>query len=173
MKKLLFALSLVLTLSALAYAQTSDNATADVSVRLIKPLSIIHDAGDLDFGEHYLTGSAENLTKNANDGARFRVTGHPNRDVTVNFSGVTLDNSVWVGANGGTPDDIAFSPSVYHTGTSSTWGGAVVVNNGGSYNLGNVTGNGTLYLWVGGQLALDADQAQGEYTGTFTISVAY
>jgi hypothetical protein len=30
-----------------------------------------------------------------------------------------------------------------------------------------------MYIWVGGSLAIAANQANGDYTGTFTLSVAY
>jgi len=35
------------------------------------------------------------------------------------------------------------------------------------------TGLGKLFLWVGGSIGVASNQPQGEYVGTFTVSVEY
>jgi hypothetical protein len=154
-------------------AQSSANASATVTANLKKGLSISNFTGDLDFGEIILTGSAQTPSKNPSDGVRFDVTGHPNKNITITFSGLNLNNDAWVIANGGTNGTLAFTPSVEHTGNSSTYVTGTAVTSGQTVTLVNTTGNGRLYLWLGGSLAVGASQPHGDYTGSFTMNVAY
>lgn len=159
--------------ASIILAQTSANASATVTANLKKGLSISNFTGDLDFGQIILTGSAQTPTKNPDDGVRFDVTGHPAKDVTITFAGIDLTNDVWVSEKGGTNATLAFTPTVHHTGNSSTYSAGTVVTSGGTVALVNTTGDGKLYLWLGGSLAVGASQAHGDYTGSFTMSVAY
>ncbi len=127
----------------------------------------------LDFGEIVATGSADSKSILPRNGANFKVTGHPGKSVKVNFSDVTLKNNSWVSTNGGTNDQMTFATSVEHTGGSSTYSTGAVVTSGNSYGLVNSAGTGYLYLWVGGQLDISATQANGDYTGTLTMTVIY
>jgi hypothetical protein len=167
------AVFILLGLSTSLFAQSSASATAEVTAQLKRGLSITNLDGDLDFGEIILTGSPQTPAITPGSGVRFEVTGHPNKDVAITFSGVTLDNNAWVIANGGTNGTLAFTPDVEHTGSSPTYSGPVVVTTGDVVPLVNVTGTGYLYLWLGGSLAIAAAQPQGDYTGTFTMNVAY
>jgi hypothetical protein len=162
-----------LGLSSIMFAQSSANASATVTANLIKGLSISNFTGDLTFGEVILTGSAQTPSIASGSGVRFDVSGHPNRNVTVTFSGINLNNDAWVLLNGGTNGTIAFTPSVEHTGNSATYTTGIVVTSGSTAQLVNTTGTGLLYLWLGGSLAVGATQPQGDYTGTFTMNVAY
>lgn len=154
-------------------AQSSANASATVTAQLKKGLSITGPAGALDFGEIILTGSAQTPTIAVGSGVRFDVTGHPNKNITITFSGINLNNDAWVLANGGTNATLAFTPSVEHTGNSSTYTTGTAVSSGGTVALVNTTGDGKLYLWLGGELAVGTSQAHGDYTGSFTMNVAY
>lgn len=164
---------LVLALSTSLFAQSSASATAEVTAQLKRGLAITNLDGNLNFGEIILDGSPQTPTIGAGAGVRFEVTGHPNKDVTITFAGVTLDNNAWVIANGGTNGTLTFTPDVEETGSSSTYSSPTTVISGDVVPLVNVTGTGTLYLWLGGSLAIAASQPYGDYTGTFTMNVAY
>ena len=154
----------------------AQSATATVSIRISKALAISNVGGSLDFGDLLESGTGSNPSITQAAGANFLVTGHPNRAVTINYSDVTLTNDAWNSTNSFTGNDatILFSADMNHTGSSSTWVAGTPVSTGGdSHNLVNVTGTGTLYLWVGGSLAIAANQNIGDYTGTLTVSVAY
>lgn len=163
----------LLGLSTTLFAQSSANASATVTASLKKGLSISNFTGDLAFGEIILTGSAQAPTVAPGSGVRFDVTGHPNIDVTVTFSGLNLTNNAWVTLNGGTNGTLAFTPTVHHTGNSSTYAAGTVVTSGNAVTLVNTAGEGRLYLWLGGSLAVGASQPHGDYTGSFTMNVAY
>ncbi len=171
----IFSIAIVLLffLGANIFAQSSASATADVKVQLKKGLAISNLDGDLDFGEIVLTGSASTQTITPDAGVRFLVTGHPGKNVTVSFSNINLTNDAWVTANGGNNDVIPFTADVDETGDNSNYTNANNVNSGDQVALVNNNGVGNLYLWLGGSIAIRADQAQGDYTGTFTMTVAY
>ena len=171
MKKLCSIL-IVLLLSVSVFA--GDNASATVSASLVKGLAITNVGGSsITFGEIILNGSAQTPTVAPGSGANFEVTGQPNRDVTITFSTADLNNDAWVTTNGGTNGTMTFTPNLEHTGSSSTYSTGTAVTSGNAYTLVNASGTGTLYLWAGGQLSVAADQAWGDYTGTFTVTVAY
>ena len=156
---------LILVFSTSLYAQISASATAEVMAQLKRGLTLTNLDGDLDFGEIIVLPTPQTPAITPQNGVRFEATGHPNKDVTVTFSGVTLN-----GENGGTID---FTPNVEETGSSSTYSNANPVTSGDVLPLDNVTGTGYLYLWLGGSLDIAADQIEGDYTGTFTMTVAY
>lgn len=172
--KTLLTLSFAILVSASIFAQASANASATVMAQLKKGLSISNVNGDLDFGEIILTaGTADSDAITPDNGVQFEVIGHPNKDVTITFSDVTLDNDTWVGENGGTSDQMTFTPDVEHTGSNSTYTTGTTITSGNAYTLQNVSGDGYLYLWLGGSIAWDAAQEHGDYTGTFEVTVAY
>lgn len=168
-----FGLIFLMMLGSSIYAQSFASLDEPVLIQLKKGLSLSKVNGDLDFGEYILTTSNETLNKTSEEGVNFEVTGHPNRAITVNFADVTLNNSAWVGVNGGTNGNLTFLPDVESTGSSSTYTGASTVITGGSVNLVNDGGIGKLYLWVGGDIDVATTTNQGDYVGTFTLSVAY
>lgn len=171
-----FKLSFLLTLFAFSnaiFAQSSANASATVTANLKKGLSISNFSGELAFGEIILNGSAQTPTINQSSGIRFDVVGHPNKNITITFAGINLTNNAWVIANGGTNGTLAFTPTMAHTGNSTNYVTGTVVSSGNSVPLVNTTGDGRLYLWLGGSLAVGASQPHGDYTGSFTLNVAY
>jgi len=173
MKRLILSAVLLLFVGSTIYAQSSASATATVLAQLKKGLSISLIGGSLDFGEIILNGSPQTPSIAPSAGANFRVIGHPGKNVTISFNNVTLNNNAWVSNNGGTNGTMVFTPSVKHTGSSSTYNSPVDVTSGNSVALVNVSGDGYLYLWVGGSLSIAANQPHGDYTGTFSITVAY
>jgi hypothetical protein len=173
MKRLMLSTILLLFIGSTIYAQSSASATATVLAQLKKGLSISLIGGSLDFGEIILNGSPQSPSIDPSAGANFRVIGHPNKNVVVTFSNATLNNNAWVSNNGGTNGTMVFTPSVKHTGSNSSYNSPVDVTSGNSIPLVNVSGDGYLYLWVGGSLSIAANQPHGDYTGTFSITVAY
>lgn len=173
MKRLILSLIVLSFFVSLTYAQSSASATATVLAQLKKGLSVSLVGGNLNFGEIILNGSPQSPSITPASGANFRIIGHPNKNVVISFSNVTLDNNAWVSSNGGTNGTMVFTPVVKHTGSSSTYQSASDVASGNSYTLVNVSGDGYLYLWVGGSLSIAANQPHGDYAGTFTITVAY
>ncbi|MCP5062522.1 MAG: hypothetical protein GY936_08675 [Ignavibacteriae bacterium] len=144
-----------------------------VLIQIKKGLSISKLGGDLNFGKYVLSTSNETINKTNEEGINFEVTGHPGRAVTINFADVTLNNNAWVTANSGTAGNLTFLPEVESTGGSNTYLEASSVTTGGSVNLVNDVGIGKLYLWVGGNIDVTSATNQGDYVGTFTLSVAY
>lgn len=165
-------MSIILTSNI--FAQSSANASATVTANLKKGLSMTAIDPSIDFGEIILTaGSAQSNSVAANAGAKFQVVGHPGKAVNVTFANASLDNNSWVLANGGSNGSLTFVPSVEQTGGNSTYASASAVSSGNSINLVNNSGDGYLYLWVGGSIDIASNQPHGDYTGTFTITVAY
>jgi hypothetical protein len=156
------------------FAQSSASLDEPVLIQILKGLSMTKVGGDLDFGEYVITSADETLTKTPDAGVNFEVTGFPGRAVTITYANVTLDNNTWVGTNGGTTDNLTFVPNVESTAGNNTYSGASSVISGGSVNLTNDgSGLGKLYLWVGGSIDVATTTEQGDYTGTFTLTVAY
>jgi len=143
------------------------------SANLIKPLSISSFSGEINFGEIILTGSSFIQNLSPQQGKIFRVEGHPNRLTSITFNSITLSNAVWVTINGGSLGSLSFSPNVVHTGASAGYENPVIVYSGNSFQLVNSGGTGLLYLWVGGSININSSQPQGDYTGTFNITVSY
>lgn len=173
----LFLLVIFIFSSTIIFSQTSANSNANVKVNIKKGLSIDNvGSGELDFGE-YLTGVADdNLSIAPSAGVSFEVLGHPGKNISIDYDDkVTLDNDDWVTTQGGgTNGSLIFTANVEHTGGSSTYGtGGTAVSDNGTVGLVNDTGVGKLYLWLGGNIPVTATTAQGEYTGAFTITVAY
>lgn len=166
------ALSLLFAVNIMA--QSNASASTTVTANLKKGLSISQVGGGLSFGEIILTGSSAAPSIAPASGASFKVVGHPNKNVTISFGAITLNNNAWVTTiGGGTNDNMTFTPNVEQTGASSSYASATGITSGNAYPLANVSGDGNLYLWVGGEIGIGASQAHGDYTGTFTVTVAY
>ena len=163
-----------LLLSSYAFAQNTASATAPVKISLKKGLAISNEGGSLDFGNLVVTSSDQTETITPENGAQFKVTGHPNKAVTITYSDVTLKNDTWVSDNGGVNSTLTFSSSMFQTGSNATYTSAVAIGKGGKVEtLVNNNGVGTMYLWVGGDIIVSGNQAQGDYAGSLTVSVAY
>lgn len=157
LKKYLIVLAVLIFASSSLFAQASANAPVTLSVK--PSLSIAIDGGDLDFGQ-VLTTAAGNETLTPEEGVKFKVDGHKTGTVDVTFGNVTLTSLE--------SNNLQFSPNVVTTGSSSSYSGATPLNSGGSASIVG----GTVYIWVGGSINATSAPA-GDYTGTFTLSVAY
>jgi hypothetical protein len=156
------------------YAQNGSTISENINFTVVNGLSLKQIGGNIDFGEVIATDSKQWKTIKANNGARFVVTGFANRKVTINYTRrVTLNNSEWINKYGGNNGTMRFISHVRRTGNKSTYTNPKRVRSGRRYRLENSNGIGKLYLWVGGRIRINANQPQGEYVGTFTITVAY
>jgi len=151
------------------------SATADVKIQLKKALSIGFVDGSLDFGELLVTGAPQAPSITRANGAHFLVTGHPGKNVTINYSNVTLDNNDWSDANADASNYavMTFTAGMDHTGLTAPHAGGTSIADGAVVGLVNDTGTGKLNLWVGGSIAVAAGQNHGDYEGTLTVDVAY
>lgn len=150
----------------------SASADATVSVQIITPLSIT-TSGNLDFSNNVSAPNSYHVNKSPDQGSIFLIKGDPNRSVTITYSQVTLSNQSWVSKYGGTASTIAFVPEVKQTGAQSTYINPISVVSGSQYVIANNAGLGELYIWVGGTLLINANQAPGGYNGVFSLSIAY
>jgi len=171
--RVILGLVIFASLSSSVFAQSFASLDEPVLIQIKKGLSISKLGGDLNFGEYVLSANNETINKSNEEGINFEVTGHPGRAVTINFADVTLSNNAWVSANSGTAGNLTFLPEVESTGANNAYSGASTVTTGGSVNLVNDAGLGKLYLWVGGNIEVTNSTNQGDYVGTFTLSVAY
>ena len=173
MKKtvLLLASLFVMTLATQQMmAQNSASATAKATATIIAPISIEKNV-DLQFGKivksttldgtvsinasDQMTPSYTNVAafsgadKKATTAAKFTVSGEKNYMYTITIP--TSDISITSGTNNMKVS--SFSSNLNGTGT--------------------ITATGTQTLYVGATLTVKADQAAGDYTGSFDVTVAY
>jgi hypothetical protein len=158
MKNLILVAVLLLTVSALSFAQsTTANATATVNATLS-----ITRLTDLTIGAVAQGGTAT-ILGTAAAAASFQIAGAVSAPTTVT---VTLPDNLTFGAN-----SLLFNQSLprYNTvagaGASTAFGALT----GGSTSTSGV---GALFIYVGGGVTATAAQAAGSYTGTITVGVS-
>ena len=136
-----------------AHAGRSASAVGTAKAKVSKSISISNNS-DLDFGEGFTGDGAATLNPAVGEGAQFTVTGERNRayDITLPAS-VTVTTGDGVGAN------------------------RQIVVNAFSSNpaaSGNLGAAGTQSLRVGATRAALLDtQESGDYSASFTVTVAY
>lgn len=162
-KKVLAILAVLIFSSVSLFAQTISSATgtANVSISVKAALAITNVSGNLDFDD-VLLGSGSSSVILPENGVKFRVDGHNSGAVAVTFSAPPLVNAA--------SDPLNFTPVVHSSGIDPDYNSTNPVNNGDSEIMGTT---GELYLWVGGSIAIAADTPQGDYAGTFSMTVAY
>lgn len=162
------ALALASTAAFAAGTSASDNATAKVKIR--KAITLTNTAG-LDFGGIVVSGNAAdsgtvtvsaagalstsgasvNGTFNSSAAAAFTVGGSKNATYTITLPSGAVSLT---GSAGGTLSVGSF--------TSATSSGTATLN-----------GSGTDTLTVGATLTVPGDATEGDYTGSFSVTVAY
>jgi len=142
----------------------SNTVNVPVHIRILAPIAL-SKTQDLDMGTVIPGASAGQVVLDAGTGAQnvtggvlyagstgqpanFSVTGAPNHAFNVSFAASTI---TLTGSAGTMSLSLASSLT----------------------NPASFTGAGTATLGVGGTLAVGANQAEGNYTGTFTVTVAY
>lgn len=161
-KKTFVIFTALLFLSGLSFAQSTATGNANVKISIKPGLQITNETGDIIFDDVIIVGDNGTATKTPDAGARFRVDGHKSGTVSVTFGNATLNNGT---------DNLTFIPNVDYTGASATYGGSATDVASGSTVAMDVSGS--IYLWVGGDIAYDATKSVGDYTGTFNLTVAY
>lgn len=166
-------LLLACALSGVGTSAHAASQTGTITVVAIKPTNILKTA-DLDFGL-IIPGAGGNVFINAQTGARTSSGG-------IILAGATFSRGRFVAA--GTPNRVvtlSLNPSpaiVISNGTANMTINQLRVsaNGGGPQPLGpNHTLNniGVINFDIGGRLIVGANQANGLYTGTFTLTMDY
>jgi len=163
----------MLCITTIVNSQAKQNAQVDVWITLTKGLNLRTVQGDLNFGEIIQTGVSSNLIITPSKGLVLEINGSPGRDVFVNYGNVTLDNENWTNGTGGVKGFMTFSPIVEHTKANIIYSDAAPISSGNAYPLEESSGDGLLYLWVGGEIDVAHSQPSGDYEGQFTVTVSY
>jgi hypothetical protein len=171
MKKAILLASLVIGTFSFAFAQTSGNVDATISVTIKQALSIT-ETGTLNFGTAYPGYAVTPVDpKTSSNIPVFTVQGEPNAPVSI-----TLPASVNLTYNS---NSITFTPTVNGSASNSQSTSGSVSTGTITENLSAASGSGNVgyyYLWLGGHINNDAalpDLPSGTYTGTYTVSVSY
>lgn len=171
--KIALASALVLGASALTGNAAAANASATASATVVTPIAITK-ATDLVFGNFYPSATAGTVNVDTN-GTRSATGG-----VTVAVSGATAAAAKFdVTGQGSATYTITYASGVTLTGPGTAMaltqisdltgaGGA-----SGQAATGTLTAGGTQSIYVGGSLAVGANQVAGAYTGNITATVAY
>ncbi|HOD56028.1 MAG: DUF4402 domain-containing protein [Bacteroidales bacterium] len=172
----IFALSVALfAFSNISFGQgNTAEATATAGANIITPIGITVDAGSkLQFGDLIATSSDYKVTiapdgtrTSTGDAAFFTTTGFSAVSFTVTgeagaaFS-ITLPEDETIDLTGD-GNDMALTDFTSSVGLSSSINGTA-----GSYNSGSKT------FTVGATLSVGENQAAGQYSATFDVTVAY
>jgi hypothetical protein len=152
------------TLASTPAVAATDDARSRATV--LRPITVVR-TGDLDFGTILRGTTAGRVVINASTGARtvtggvlvaggtprratFTITGTPRRVVTIRL---TPTSTTLTNGNGGTMLVNAFTLN-------------------GSANR-RLSATGSIALGVGARLNVAANQADGNYTGTFNLTINY
>ncbi len=164
MKKLLMLVVFVFVAGAV-FAQQSASDNGSAKAKIIAPITIAHQSGDLNFGVLISPSAAATVqipaaaspTPVDSTGLQ-RATGDVSSDhfVVTNTDGVafgiTLPTSITVTAGAG--KEMTVNSFTHSCASSSA-----------------CTVNGDLY--VGGTLQIGANQLSGDYTGSYTVTLTY
>ncbi len=164
---------LMLFISPNIYSQAKQTGTANIRISLVKSLNLRTVQGDLDFGEIIQSSASLNMSITPNKGLLLEVNGSPGKKVYVNYSDVTLNNEQWTNSIGGEKGLMKFSPKVEHTKANMNYSDASKISSGKAYSLEESSGDGLLYLWVGGKINIEQSQPVGNYEGQFSVTVSY
>jgi len=171
MKKITFILFALIAGTTFAQNGSADNASADINAEIVSPISIVN-VNPLDFGriignaaggvvsvEESTDGTRTSTnndllaaTGNAPTAAKFNILAAQNYTYSVKL--VSTNELTGGGGGGGTPMAIAFKTNLEKT-----------------LNTGN--GSTAIALYVGGDLTVNTDQAEGDYTGEVSVTVTY
>jgi spore coat protein U-like protein len=154
-------------------ASAANNATATATATVVTPISITK-ATDLSFGSFYPGASSGTVDVNTN-GTRGATGGVVTSALGVPAAAAKFDV---VGQNSATYT-IAYASGVTLTGPGAPMALTQVsdlTGAGGAATLvaaGALSGAGTQSIYIGGSLAVAANQVSGAYTGTISATVNY
>ena len=155
-------------LAALAFATAPAQAastTATSQALILRPLTLTQTE-DLDFGTILPSATAGTVSVNANTGIRTTTGG-------VAAAGGTPQRAEFVGAGRlGLLTIVSIGvPPVLTNGSGGTMATVLVVEGGTGLRV--LPGTGIQTYRVGGTLTVGANQAAGDYAGTFALTVNY
>lgn len=152
-------------------AQNRVYSSIPINVSLVKGLGLNAIKSNLDFGEIVLNQNTSKISKSAKEGILFEVAGNPGKNITINFSPIMLTNSSWAENFGSPKSQIDFTPNVL-VSTSQDLSVSQPITSGSVVNLSKET-DGKLYVSIGGELSLNQTQPAGDYSGNFSLTIAY
>lgn len=154
-------------------ASAANNASATASATVVTPIAITK-ATDMVFGSFIPTTAAGTIAVNTDSAVTFTggVTAAPGgaTAAAAKFSVTGEPNATYT---------IAYAPTVTLTGPGTAMTLTQVsdlTGAGGAATLvatGTLSGTGAQSIFVGGSLAVGANQVSGAYTGNITATVAY
>ncbi len=148
-----------LLLSSNIFAQRSNSASANVTISIYKGLSITNNATSIAF-PYTLQGENASLDPKAGEGAKFTIGGSAGRSVTLTYSSsINLTSSD--GADLPFTTDLVGNSSDNAATATVPVGDVVTLNSSGDY-----------YIYVGGSVSPDGTH-EGDYSGSFTLDIAY
>jgi len=137
---------------------------ATASVVIFKGLSITNIKG-LNFGNFAVGAGTVGIASNNKKAAEFEVTGEPQTEVKVTIPS-TLINLV----SGNASLSLNLYNPAYNTLDDQI--NAIGAQNNSLFST-NLGVNGTLFIWIGGEVNILPSTTPGTYNGTITVSVAY
>lgn len=151
--------------AAIAVQDSASDATATAGARIIAPITIVKGT-NLNFGD-IVAGASVGTVVIDNTGARTHTGGTTLGSASA-ISKATFD----VGGQAASTYTISLPASVVIT---ETGGGTMTVDgfNSNPAGTGTLDGSGAQTINVGATLNVGSPQAQGSYTGTYTVTVAY
>ncbi|WP_264588568.1 MULTISPECIES: DUF4402 domain-containing protein [unclassified Sphingobium] len=164
-------IALLGSIPAASYAQSSASVSTTGTARIVQPISIAKTS-DLAFGTIVKPSVAgtNTVTVDASTGNR-SLSGSGD---AVAAGGTTSRAAYTVSGEGGQTFSISVPASFSMTGTP---GGTITVTLTPSAATGTLSSSigtaGTATFGVGGSFSLPNTQASGNYSGTFTATVAY
>lgn len=169
----LAAFALLLALAA-SPALAQNNAQTEAEAIVLRPLSFFK-VNDLDFGDIIASGSAGTvrlypdgsrtktggvtLAGNGGEPARFAGLGTPQRQVNISLG----SNTIWITGPG-----TRMRVRDFEIGSTPT---AILSTTPTRFRITSPLGN--YNFPVGGTLEVGANQAPGDYSGTFTVTLNY
>jgi Domain of unknown function (DUF4402) len=148
------------------FAQQTGYQSGSASANLIVPLSIEAGKGNLDFGDIIVGSSSFKEKIKPRSGKEFIVKGQANRNISVVFNNVLLNNHLWVSNNNGQSGTLPFTPKVILQNSKKVKSGDNIILEPNGL-IGEIKFN------VGGSIDIQANQPLGDYEGLFVISVSY
>ena len=156
MKNLILVALLLLTVSAMSFAQINVQQTANATATVVASATMTK-LTDLTFPP-LLLGSAATIAANTAQAASFAFSGAGSTPTTV---AVTFPGNLTSGSN-----NLPFSAGTVRTNVVAAAGTSVV------YTVPtNTTAAGALWIYTGGTVTADVAQAAGQYTGLITVTV--
>ncbi|VWX60478.1 conserved exported hypothetical protein [Sphingorhabdus sp. 109] len=142
-----------------ANAAEAATASADARANILKQVTVDSNDVDLNFGT-IITGATASTVVVSTGGVSTCGTG-------LVCSGTTTAAGFTINGTSGETVDISVDPSVTLTGPSGTMTAALTSSDS------TLVLDGTDSFAVGGTLSVAANQADGAYSGTFSVSVDY